>query len=71
MADGALALHETMEIHELLTFKNVCMTKSTTMRRLVSDDGLNNLLRTCAAADRQHIQDLEGLISRGSTTTAE
>lgn len=57
------ALHETMKLHELLTLKNVCMTKSVTMQALVSDPQLVDLLRTCAATDRQHIQDLQGLLT--------
>ncbi|GMA60474.1 hypothetical protein NZD89_12740 [Alicyclobacillus fastidiosus] len=69
MAEKAFALHETMELHELLTFKNVCMTKSSTMRALVSDGHLNSLLETCAATDRQHIQELQGLLSGASIMT--
>jgi similar to spore coat protein len=63
MNDKEFALHETMEVHELLTFKNVCMTKSMTMQALVSDERLNSLLQTCTATDRQHIEDLQGLLS--------
>lgn len=69
MADKAFALHETMEVHELLTFKNVCMTKSTTMQALVSDERLNSLLQTCAGMDRQHIEDLQGLLADASIMT--
>ncbi|WP_249226458.1 hypothetical protein [Alicyclobacillus mengziensis] len=40
MAKDEWALHETLELHELLAFKNVCMTKSVTMPVLVSDESL-------------------------------
>jgi hypothetical protein len=33
-----LATHETLEMHELLAFKNVCLTKSQTMQALVKDE---------------------------------
>ncbi|WP_236026266.1 hypothetical protein [Alicyclobacillus suci] len=71
MADSMLAPHETMEVHELLAFKNVCMTKSVTMKALVSDEKLKNLLQTCASTDKQHIQDLQGLLSRGMSTSIQ
>ncbi|MFB5191844.1 hypothetical protein [Alicyclobacillus fastidiosus] len=69
MAEKAFALHETMEVHELLAFKNVCMTKASTMQALVSDGGLNSLLGTCAATDRRHIQELQDLLSGASIMT--
>ena len=65
------ALHETMEVHELLVFKNVCMTKSATMQALVSDQKLHDLLGTCAQTDKQHIEDLQGLLSKPATTTIQ
>nr|WP_313781745.1 hypothetical protein [Paenibacillus larvae] len=40
MAQQGLAVHETLEVHELLTFKNTCMTKSVAMQGLVSDPAL-------------------------------
>ncbi|MFD1673703.1 hypothetical protein [Alicyclobacillus fodiniaquatilis] len=63
MTEKAFALHETMELHEMLTFKNVCFTKSNTMKTMVSDDQLNSLLQTCAATDKRHIQELQHLLS--------
>lgn len=71
MPDGVLALHETMELHELLTFKNVCMTKSTTMQVLVSDNPLKQLLQTCADKDREHIRDLRGLLAGARIETEQ
>lgn len=68
-SEKSFALHETMELHELLTLKNVCMTKSITMQALVSDPQLSALLSTCAATDRQHIQDLRGLLTGAQIMT--
>jgi len=61
----ALAGHETMELHELLAFKNVCLTKSRTMQPLVSDENLKNLLQKAVDVDRRHIQDLQDILSTG------
>lgn len=68
MAEQQYARHEAMEVHELLVFKNVCMTKSMTMQALVSDSRLNDLLQTCAGTDRRHIDELQELLSKAVPT---
>jgi similar to spore coat protein len=40
-----LAPHETYELHELLTFKNTCLTKAATMSQLVDDPNLKGILQ--------------------------
>ncbi|QSO53495.1 hypothetical protein JZ785_06475 [Alicyclobacillus curvatus] len=64
----SFALHETLELHELLAFKNVCLTKSITMPVLVNDGGLKDLLAAAAAMDRRHVADLQGLLARTATS---
>ncbi|WP_327837602.1 hypothetical protein [Bacillus salipaludis] len=32
-----LGMHEALEVHELLTFKTLCLTKATTMSALAQD----------------------------------
>ncbi|MCR8978637.1 MULTISPECIES: hypothetical protein [Brevibacillus] len=66
MGNNGLAMHETLEVHELLTFKNVCCTKSATMQALVSDPDLQSLLQQDVQASKQHIQELQGLLSRAN-----
>jgi len=39
-----MGLHETLEIHELLIFKNLSLTKSIAMRGLVQDPELKAIL---------------------------
>lgn len=58
-----LGLHETLEIHELLTFKNLCLTKSTLMNPLAKDEELKTILANDAAAGQQHIQQLRQLLT--------
>lgn len=61
-----LGLHETMELHELLTFKNLCLTKAKMMSGLVQDEELKALLLEDAAAGSEHIIDLQKyLTNRG------
>jgi similar to spore coat protein len=59
----SLGLHETLEVHELLTFKNVCLTKSSTMSGLTQDKELKTLLSTDASRGRQHIQQLQDFLT--------
>ena len=58
-----LGLHETLDVHELLTFKNLCLTKSTTMSALVQDEELKTILANDATAGQQHIQQLQKLLT--------
>lgn len=57
-----LGLHETLEVHELLTFKNLCLTKSTMMSGLVQDPELKGILSQDAAAGTQFINQLKEFI---------
>jgi similar to spore coat protein len=61
-----LALHETLELHEILTFKNICCTKSATMQGLVSDPELKSILQLDCEMSKKHIQELSNLLSRSN-----
>ena len=50
-----LAPHETFELHELLTVKNICATKSSAMANLVKDEELKTLMRNDFTASQEHI----------------
>jgi similar to spore coat protein len=58
-----LGLHETLDLHELLTFKNLCLTKSSTMSVLVQDEELKTILVNDAAAGQEHIRKLQGFLT--------
>lgn len=58
-----LALHETLDVHELLTFKNLCLTKATTMGALAQDEELKNLLANDAATGTRHIEQLQKFLT--------
>ncbi|WP_077210788.1 hypothetical protein [Bacillus dakarensis] len=62
-----LALHETLEVHEILTFKNLCLTKATTMSGLVQDEELKTILSDDVAAGTKFIKHLQGYLSDRST----
>ncbi|MDQ0229283.1 hypothetical protein [Metabacillus malikii] len=55
-------LHETLEVHELLTFKNLGLTKSFTMRGFVQDVELKDLLTADVERGRNFINQLQELV---------
>ncbi|MFB6802572.1 hypothetical protein [Peribacillus butanolivorans] len=61
-----LGLHETLEVHELLNFKSLCLSKVSTMNGLVQDTELKNIMLKDLSTGREHIQKLqEFLINQG------
>lgn len=71
MDQQAIAPHETMQLHELLNFKNLCLTKSVTMSPLVSDKELKYILQNDVSSSKQHIKELSGLMKHSCFTTSE
>lgn len=57
-----LALHEKLEVHELLTLKNSCATKAVTMLELVKDDKLKSLIEEDIKNSSKAIKDLKSLL---------
>lgn len=61
-----MAPHETYELHELMTFKNLCLTKSTMMSGLVQDSELKNILQKDVTKTKGQIQRMqEFMTNRG------
>jgi similar to spore coat protein len=58
-----LAPHETYELHELLTFKNLCLTKSTTMSQLVQDSELKSILSQDVTKTTEQVQRIQQFIT--------
>ncbi|MEH7109422.1 MULTISPECIES: DUF892 family protein [Bacillaceae] len=62
-----LAPHETYELHELLTFKNICLTKSATMSGLVQDPQLKSILEQDVTKTKEQVQRIqEFMTNRGA-----
>ncbi|KAB8126977.1 hypothetical protein F9U64_18750 [Gracilibacillus oryzae] len=62
--DNKIALHERMEIHEILNFKNLCLTKAATMQGLVGCEQLKSILTKDVSEGKQHVQQLNELLKR-------
>ena len=57
-----ITLQETMQLHELLTFKNLSLTKTVTISPLISDEELKSIIKNDTATTQKHIQDLSELM---------
>ncbi|RXT13678.1 spore coat protein [Ammoniphilus sp. CFH 90114] len=64
MEQPTLSAHESMEIHELLNFKTVCLTRSKLMQGLVFDKDLKALMEKDVRQSVQAIHDLTTLYTR-------
>lgn len=71
MDQQAIAPNETIQLHELLTFKNLCLTKSVTMAPLVSDEELKSIMKNDDATSKQHIKELSGLMKNSCIAAQE
>lgn len=69
MEGKGIAPHEAFELHEILTFKNICATKSATMAGLVKDEELKTMLQQDFSVSQSHIRELQSLM-QGSTWAA-
>ena len=62
-----LAPREALELHELVTFKNLCATKSATMTALVKDEELKSILQQDFETGKEHISELNDLMVGAGT----
>lgn len=63
LEENVKGVHEINELHEMLTFKNVCMTKSAVMAGIAQDPALKNLLQQDVNMTMKHCQELKNLLS--------
>lgn len=64
MTRNELTFHESMEIHELLNFKTICMTTSKLAQGIVFDQELKALLDKDVQQSIQSVKTLEGLLGK-------
>lgn len=62
MAKKELAIHETLEIHEILTMKQACLVKAYAVSPLVKDEELQKLIEQDVKDSEQAIQELQKLL---------
>lgn len=71
MNEQGIAPNETIQLHQILTFKNTCLTKSVTMSPLVSDDELKAILQQDASTSQKHIEELRDLMKKSNIAVLE
>jgi similar to spore coat protein len=60
MEQNPLALHETMETHEILNFKTVCLLRSKLMQGLCFDNDLKALMEKDVQQSVKDVNELLG-----------
>jgi similar to spore coat protein len=64
MIQQDLIFHETMELHELLNSKTICMTTSKMIQGVVFDQDLKALLEKDVQQSRQAVTVLQGILTK-------
>ncbi|RFU67295.1 hypothetical protein D0469_15485 [Peribacillus saganii] len=57
------ALHEVLEVHEMAAFKTTCLTKSKTMKALVSDQKLKDIMQQDIDVSTRQLQEFTSILS--------
>lgn len=63
MQEQFIAPHESIEVHELLTFKNLCAMKTSSLAGLIQDEELKSILLSDVNQTKQQIVDLKNLLT--------
>ncbi len=71
MQEKGLAPNETIQLHEIMTVRNLSLTKSITMSPLVSDKELKNILKNSIYTSQQHIKELRGYLEQSMIAVPE
>ncbi|PMC38004.1 hypothetical protein CJ195_10455 [Bacillus sp. UMB0899] len=58
------ALHEVLEVQEIAAFKTTCLTKSKTMRALVSDPELKEIMQQDISTSTRQLEEYSSILSK-------
>lgn len=58
------ALHEVLEVQEMASFKTNCLTKSKTMRALVSDQELKDIMQQDITISSRQLDEYSSILSK-------
>jgi len=53
---------ESLQLHEIIMFKVLCATKSSTMTTLVKDEDLKKMMEQDVLISKEHLEELRNLI---------
>ncbi|RIW37391.1 hypothetical protein D3H55_04985 [Bacillus salacetis] len=57
-------LHEVLEVQEMASFKTNCLTKSKTMRGLVSDEKLKRIMERDVEVSTRQLREYAEILSK-------
>jgi len=57
-------LHEVLELQEMALFKTTCLTKSKTMRALVSDQELKDIMQQDITISSRQLDEYSSILSK-------
>ncbi len=63
MAKKELAIHETLEIHEVMTMKQACLVKAHAVSFLIKDDELRKLVEQEVKDTEKALDELQKLLN--------
>jgi similar to spore coat protein len=58
------AMHEVLEVQEMASFKTNCLTKSKTMRALVSDEKLKRIMEKDVELSTRQLEEFAGILTK-------
>ena len=64
MDNQKLADHESLDLHEVINFKTLCLAKSKLMQGLVFDQDLRALMQKDVEQSMQALKELQGIYQR-------
>ncbi|WP_088070068.1 spore gernimation protein GerQ [Gottfriedia luciferensis] len=64
MDNQKLADHESLDLHEVINFKTLCLAKSKLMQGLVFDDDLRALMQKDVEQSMQELGELQSIYQR-------
>ncbi|OAS89018.1 MULTISPECIES: spore gernimation protein GerQ [Metabacillus] len=64
MDSQKLALHESLDLHEVINFKTLCVAKSKLMQGLAFDQDLRNLMQKDVDQSIQALNELQAIYQR-------
>lgn len=64
MATKELAMHEKLEVHEILIMKTACATKSKATLDLIKDEKLKKLVEEDIKLSSEAIKELKGILEK-------
>jgi len=64
MENQKLANHESLDLHEIINFKTLCLAKSKLMQGLVFDQDLRALMQKDVEHSMQALEELQAIYKR-------